>query len=48
MGQNKAKKAALEGYGKSKESAINLDQLDRFEKVHIGIHANRVKLFEMQ
>jgi hypothetical protein len=48
MGQKKAKKDASEGKGKTKESAINVDKLDRFEKIQNDVHDNRLKLFEMQ
>jgi ribosomal protein S25 len=48
MGQKKAKKAAHEDKGKIKESAINMDELDRFEKIQNDVHVNRLKLLEMQ
>jgi hypothetical protein len=48
MGQKKAKKAACEGKGKTKESTINVDELERFEKITNDVHANRLKLLEMQ
>jgi hypothetical protein len=48
MGQKKAKNVACEGKGKSKESVINVDELDRFEKIKKDVHANRLKLLEMQ
>jgi hypothetical protein len=46
--QKKAKKVAREDKGKNKESAINVDELDRFEKIQNDVHANRLKLLEMQ
>jgi hypothetical protein len=48
MGQKAAKKAAYESKGKSKDSAIDIDELDRFEKVQNDVHANRLKLLELQ
>jgi ribosomal protein S25 len=48
MGQKKAKKGACEGKGKAKESAINVDELKRFDKITNDVHANRLKLLEMQ
>jgi hypothetical protein len=32
---------------KTKQSAINVDELDRFEKIQNDVHANRLKLLEM-
>jgi hypothetical protein len=32
---------------KTKESDINVDELDRFEKIQNDVHANRLKLLEM-
>jgi hypothetical protein len=46
--QKKAKKVAREDKGKNKESAINVDELDRFEKIQNDAHANRLKLLEIQ
>jgi hypothetical protein len=48
MGQKKAKKAACESKGKSKESAIDVDELDRFEKIQNDVHTNRLKLLKME
>jgi hypothetical protein len=48
MGQKKAKKVACEGKGKTKESAINVDELERFEKITNDVHVNHLKLLEMQ
>jgi hypothetical protein len=48
MGQKKAKKAACEGKGKTKESAINMDALDRFDKIQNDVHANQLMLLEIQ
>jgi hypothetical protein len=33
---------------KTKQSAINVDELDRFEKIQNDVHTNRLKLLEMQ
>jgi hypothetical protein len=48
IGQKAAKRAALEGKGKSKASAINVEELDRFEKIQNNVAANRTKALEMQ
>jgi hypothetical protein len=48
MGQKAAKRAAYEGKGKSKDSAIHVDELDRFEKIQNNVQANRLKALEMQ
>jgi hypothetical protein len=48
MGQKKAKKAAAANKGKSKESAIDVDELDRFENVQNGVHSKWLKLLGMQ
>jgi hypothetical protein len=48
MGQKKAKHAACERKGKTKDSAIDIDELDRFEKIQNDVRANRLKLLEMQ
>jgi hypothetical protein len=48
MGLKKAKKAACEGKGKTKGSAIYVDELERFDKIQNDVHANHLKLLEMQ
>jgi ribosomal protein L22 len=47
MGQKKAKQIVHEGNGKSKESAINLEGLDKFEKIQNEVHVNRLKALEI-
>jgi hypothetical protein len=47
MGQKKAKHIVHEGNGKSKESAINLEGLDIFEKIQNEVHVNRLKALEI-
>lgn len=55
MGQKAAKKAALaakgkskEGGGNSKESAIDVDNLDKFSQIQEEANANRIKVLELQ
>jgi hypothetical protein len=48
IGQKAAKRGALEAKGKSKKSAINVEELHRFEKIQNNIAANRTKALEMQ
>lgn len=48
MGQKAAKRAALEAKGKYKASAINVEELDRFEKIQNNVADNRMKALEMQ
>jgi hypothetical protein len=33
---------------KTKESVINMDELDRFDKIQNDVHANQLMLLEMQ
>ncbi|KAF0887995.1 hypothetical protein E2562_006914 [Oryza meyeriana var. granulata] len=59
LGQKAAKKAALAAKGKakgssskdegnSKESAIDVDKLDRFDKIQESANENRMKILELQ
>ncbi|AQK95220.1 Ribosomal protein-like [Zea mays] len=56
IGQKAAKKAAFEANGKVAKKAVfeakgkerRVDELDRFEKIQNGCHANRMKVLEMQ
>ena len=58
-GQKAAKKAALaakgkskgsnlDDDGKSKESAIDVEKLDKFRKIQEDLNANRMKVLELQ
>ena len=59
IGQKAAKKAALaakrkskgsnlDDDGKSKESAIDVEKLDKFRKIQEDLNANRMKVLELQ
>ena len=59
IGQKAAKKAALtakgkskgsnlDDDGKSKESAIDVEKLDKFRKIQEDLNANRMKVLELR
>lgn len=50
MGQKKAKKMALDSKkeGKSRESAIDVEQLEKYSQLQSEVHANRLQVLEVQ
>lgn len=50
MGKKKVKKAAFEAKkeGKSKETTIDVENLDKFNKIQTEAHTNRLKVLEVQ
>jgi hypothetical protein len=50
MGQKKAKKMALDSKkeGKSRESAIDVEQLEKYSQIQSEVHANRLQVLEVQ